>query len=93
VQRLTYKQQQVFEFLERYFAEHRKSPLIREVQLGCHIASYKSAFDYLNALERKRFITRVPNKHRGIRLVRREPVPPSKIQQSLLESAGEGVAV
>jgi SOS-response transcriptional repressor LexA len=47
--------------------------LIREIQLGCQIASYKSALDRLNALERKGFIKRTPNKHRGIRLGRHAP--------------------
>lgn len=68
---LTSKQQTVFEFIERYFAEHRRSPLIREIQSGCQIVSYKSVLDRLNALERKGFIKRIPNKHRGVRLSRR----------------------
>lgn len=67
---LTKKQQRVLQFLERYFNEHKQSPLIREIQLGCEILSYKSALDRLNALERKGFIKRLPNKHRGIQLVR-----------------------
>jgi len=41
------------------------------VQDGCAIFSYKSALDRLNALERKGLIRRMPNKHRGIRVVRR----------------------
>ena len=50
---LTRKQQTVFEYLQRYMGEHRQSPLIREIQEGCHIVSYKSALDRLNALERR----------------------------------------
>ena len=75
---LTQKQQTVFGFIQRYIAEHQQSPLIREVQEGCQIASYKSAIDRLNALERKGYIKRAPNKHRGITLVQRvlqEPQP------------------
>ena len=68
---LTHKQQTVFHFIKRYLSEHRMSPLIREIQYGCQIASYKSALDRLNALERKGLIKRQPNKHRGIRLGRR----------------------
>jgi len=45
--------------------------LIREIQIGCGIASYKSAIDRLNALERKGYIKRAPHKHRGIRLAKR----------------------
>ena len=68
---LTQKQQRVFDFLYQYIAEHRKSPLIREIQAGCEIASYKSAIDRLSALEHKGFIRRIPNKHRGIKVVKR----------------------
>jgi repressor LexA len=74
---LTRKQQEVFEFVQRYFAANDASPLIREIQEGCRIGSYKSVLDRLNALERKGMIRRRPNKHRGIKLVRQagEPAP------------------
>jgi SOS-response transcriptional repressor LexA len=65
---LTQKQQLVLAFIQRYFQENRRYPLIREVQAGCQITSYKSALDRLNALDRKGYIQRLPNKHRGIRL-------------------------
>lgn len=61
----------VLEFIERYVDERRCAPLIREIQVDCQIASYKSAIDRLNALERKGLIKRAPNKHRGIRLIRK----------------------
>ena len=87
---LTQKQQTVFDYIVRFIGEHRQSPLIREIQLGCQIASYKSALDRLNALERKGFIRRTPNKHRGIRLVRRalEALQAAKPSESTLEAAG-----
>jgi len=69
VAKLTPKQQAVLEFIQRYAGEHRLAPLIREIQLGCHIHSYKSAVDRLNALERRGFLKRISNKHRGIQLV------------------------
>lgn len=62
-------------FIARYIGEHRKSPLIREIQFNCGIVSYKSVVDRLNALERKALIKRAPNKHRGITLAR-QPVEP-----------------
>ena len=74
---LTQKQYVVLEFIRNYFNEHRCSPLIREIQAGCHIASYKSAIDRLNALEHKKLIRRALNKHRGIRLVRQAVVHPA----------------
>ena len=69
--KLTKKQQDVLDYLRQYIAERRSSPLIREVQAGCQIASYKSTIDRLNALERKGFIRRKPSQHRGIRIVSR----------------------
>ena len=84
---LTQKQQVVFEFIKRYLAEHRVSPLIREIQLGCQITSYKSAIDRLNALERKRFIKRAPNKHRGIKLVRQPVLQEASSTESTAVSA------
>ncbi|MFH1857712.1 MAG: repressor LexA, partial [Candidatus Omnitrophota bacterium] len=46
----------------------KKAPYIREVQDGCGSISYKAAVDKLLALERKGYIRRQPNKHRGIEL-------------------------
>ncbi len=66
---LTDKQERVLEFIRGYIAEHRCGPFIREIQTACEIASYKSAIDRLNALERKGFIKRTPNKHRAIRVM------------------------
>ena len=85
---LTPKQQTVYDFINRYFTQHRVSPLIREIQDGCGIASYKSALDRLNALERKRFIRRAPNKHRGIKLVKQPAgTPPQAAASSALQEA------
>ena len=61
----------MFDYILRYIAEHRRAPLIREIQVGCQIVSYKSAIDRLGALEHKGFIKRTPNKHRGIRIAHR----------------------
>ena len=90
---VTRKQQVLFDFLQRYMAEHRRSPFIWEIQAGCQIASYKSAVDRLNALERKKFIKRIPNKHRGIKLVKRmlhEPQPQPQASQ-VAAAVGEAV--
>ena len=72
---MTVKQQAVFDFIQRFLTEHRTPPLIREIQAGCQIVSYKSAVDRLNALERKGYIKRAPNKHRGIKLLQRTAAP------------------
>ena len=70
-QRLTQKQQPVYDFIKAYLSRYERGPYIHEIQTACSIHSYKSAVDRLVALERKGFIKRVPNKHRGITLVER----------------------
>ena len=70
----------------QYVAEHRQSPLIREIQLASQIVSYNSVLDRLNALERKGYLKRLPSKHRGIRVPRRLRFAPTALP------VGEGVA-
>lgn len=88
---LTHKQQTVLEFIQGYLGEFRRSPLIREIQAGCQIVSYKSAIDRLNALERKGYIKRAPNKHRSIKLVKptvQEPKPEAREVQEATSVQG-----
>ena len=90
--KLTGKQQVVLEFIQRYVAEHHRAPYIREIQSGCGIASYKSTVDRVNALERKGYLKRRPNKHRGIRLSRHTPEAAMR-PEPVLASAGDGEMV
>ena len=69
--KVTQKQQTVLDYLHRYLGEHRRAPFLREIQEACRIVSYKSVIDRLNALERKGFIKRTPNKHRAIHVHRK----------------------
>ena len=90
---ITQKQQALFEFLQRYLNEYRRAPFIWDIQAGCQIASYKSAVDRLNALERKGLIKRIPNKHRGIKLIKRMlpelQLQPHTSQATSAETVGE----
>jgi len=63
---LTTGQKEVYEFIKNYIDKNKRSPYIREVQQGCRISSYKGAVDKLVALEKKGYIKRKLNKHRGI---------------------------
>lgn len=82
----------MFDYIVQYIVEHRRAPLIREIQLGCQIVSYKSAIDRLSALEHKGFIRRTPNKHRGIRIAHRRAVHPVSVPQPVSAPLLEGVA-
>ena len=65
---LTAKQGEVFDYIKDYIEKNNTSPYIREIQEGCGIISYKSAVDKLLVLEKKGFIKRELNKHRGIKI-------------------------
>ncbi|PIU41086.1 MAG: transcriptional regulator [Candidatus Omnitrophica bacterium CG07_land_8_20_14_0_80_42_15] len=65
---LTTKQKVVYDYVKNYLEMNKRSPFIREIQEACQINSYKGAVDKLLALEKKGYITRKLNKHRGIML-------------------------
>lgn len=83
------------DYIACYLAEHRRPPLIREIQAGCQIASYKSVMDRLVALERKGYIRREPYKHRSVQLVHPQAAlseQPAFSQLADNQSFGEGAA-
>ena len=65
---LTPKQEVVLNYIKGYLDKNSRSPFIREIQEGCSINSYKAAVDKLLVLEKKGFIRREMNKHRGIKV-------------------------
>ena len=65
---LTPKQSIVLTYIRGYIEKNNISPFIREIQEGCGIISYKAAVDKLLVLEKKGFIKRELNKHRGIKV-------------------------
>lgn len=65
---LTPKQTEVLNYIKGYIEGNNKSPFIREIQEGCRMNSYKAAVDKLLVLEKKGFIKRELNKHRGIKI-------------------------
>lgn len=68
---LTKGQKKVLDFIGDYFKKFNRAPYIREIQEGCGFFSYKSAVDRLMALEKKGYISRALNKHRGIEILKR----------------------
>lgn len=65
---LTVRQSEVYNYIKGYIEKNNIAPFIREIQEGCGIASYKAAVDKLLVLEKKGFIRRELNKHRGIKV-------------------------
>ena len=66
---LTSRQQVVYDFVKEYIEKNKMAPYIREIQEVCRILSYKAAVDKLLSLEKKGYIRRILNKHRGITVV------------------------
>lgn len=57
-ERLTSKQQRVFEVIEKFVNEHHHEPTVREVADMCELKSTSTAQQYLYVLERKGYIKR-----------------------------------
>ncbi|MBU4346298.1 MAG: hypothetical protein KKH29_03105 [Candidatus Omnitrophica bacterium] len=68
--KLTLNQEQVYLFIREYIAVNKCSPYIRQIQQSCNIRSHKSVIDRLNSIERKGYIHRKINQHKGIRLLK-----------------------
>jgi len=67
--KLTQGQKDVYEYIRWHITENSTPPYIREIQDACKISSYKGTVDKLMALEKKGYIKRSLNKHRGIILL------------------------
>lgn len=65
---LTSRQKEVYDYIKTYIQNNQCAPYIREIQEACHASSHKAVIDKLLALERRGYIKRELNKHRGIRL-------------------------
>lgn len=72
---LTPRQQQLFEWIERYIAEKHISPTIREQAEGMGYNSLAPVQSLLNHLKDKGWITWIPRKARSIRILKQNGVP------------------
>ncbi len=64
---LTERQSQVLEYICRYQAEHQTSPTIREIAAALKVSSLNPK-PYTEPLEKKGYITVIPNISRGIKV-------------------------
>ncbi len=67
--RLTLRQKSVLQFLKRYLQEHGYPPSLRDICAELEIKGAKNARKHLEALERKGFISRHPNRSRAIEII------------------------
>lgn len=65
---LTYRQQQVFNYVREYISSHKYSPSFREIAKAFNITA-KGAHDHVRALEKKNCIKRTLNRSRSIEIM------------------------
>lgn len=95
MKKLSDKQKRIIEFIDRFLADRRYPPTIRDIQAGCNISS-TSVVDYnLNILEREGHIRRHAEVSRGIELLNRTHTSESLILVPVigLIAAGEPIPV
>lgn len=87
--KLTNKQQNVFEIILKYFKENNQSPTISELAKILKVSSSRTVTQYLESLAKKGYIHRDRYNQRGIVLVRKESyVYPKTIQIHVSGFAG-----
>ncbi len=73
MQRLTSRQQEIYDYLARHLEEHGYPPTLREICSEFGMKSTRAASDHLLALARKGYITRTRDRSRGIELIGPRP--------------------
>ncbi len=73
MERLTPRQQEIYDYLYRHLLENGYPPTLREICKEFGMRSTRAASDHLLALERKGFIIRTRDRSRGIELVGPRP--------------------
>jgi len=95
VEVLSSKQEQINNFIHRFWEDRGYPPTIRDIVTGCGISS-TSVVDYnLNILEKRGYIRRHREVSRGIELVTRSPAPGAQLQVPIIGqiAAGEPIPV
>jgi repressor LexA len=73
MQRLTPRQQEIYDYLARHLEDHGYPPTLREICTEFGMKSTRAASDHLLALERKSYIARARDRSRGIELIGPRP--------------------
>ena len=77
--KLTIKQHNLLSFLTKYIRENGYPPTIREMVYHLKLASTNSVKKYLDILERKGYIKRIPNSPRAIEVCAETPESQAKL--------------
>jgi len=80
---LTGQQQRVLEFLEQHGRDHGFPPTYREIGQAIGVGNVNAVRGHIAALEKKGYISRLPEKARSIQIVRHAPSPLSRLRRQL----------
>ena len=69
---LSRREQDTYQLLCEYFAEHQQAPTLEEIASGLGISSKGVVHRYLKALENEGLIELISGRHRGIQLIESE---------------------
>ena len=96
-ERLTERQNQVYEFLRTYVRRNGKPPTLKEIGAHLDIRSTNAVFKMLSVLEAKGYIVRTKHEARGIEIVDEvalaDDEPPGVMMLKLKEGVGKRARV
>ncbi len=81
---LTAKQQKVFDFLKTYFNTNAFPPTLKEIGDAIGLANINGVRGHLQALQKKGYITKSPDRARSIRIIY-DPSPVNRLKRKLHE--------
>ncbi len=92
---LSYKQQQIIDFIRHFLMDKGYPPSIRDIVGGCGISSTSVVNYNLDILEKRGYIRRHPEVSRGIELLDWSPARRSRLQVPIIGqiAAGEPIPV
>jgi len=92
---LSFKQQQIVDFIGRFLADNHYPPSVRDIVTGCGISSTSVVAYNLKILEREGYIRRHTEVSRGIELLPRSLSPRPPVQVPIIGqiAAGEPIPV
>ena len=89
-EKLTERQQKVFDYIYEYIEKKGFSPTLDEIRQYIGVASIRTAAQYLEALERKGLLRRERNAKRNIRLVNGERADEQLVSVPVFANVGCG---
>jgi repressor LexA len=87
-QLLTGKQKRFYDKLKSFVQRKKMAPTVQELMEICQLSSPRAVTQYLEALEKKGFISRKAYEHRGIELREGQMFEPETITVPVIASAG-----